>query len=101
MAPENGNCSLMSYLEYWQSSSDNLEMTANRNGDDKWLLTYLDHFLYCSRNPGTVISGTELKLGCMPRWGGLVDPAVALGGFMQPGRRLKVAYKSTYSLCLE
>lgn len=84
LAPENTNCSVFSYLEYWQSRADIIEKTA-MDTRNNFTLTYLDHFLYCTRNPATVISGTELKLSCQPRYGGIVDPAVALGGFMRPG----------------
>lgn len=84
LAPDNTNCSVFSYLEYWQSNARNIEKTATSNKNITF--NYLDHFLYCTRNPSAIVDATELQLSCQPRYGGIVDPAVALGGFMKPGK---------------
>lgn len=87
LSPDNTNCSVFSFLEYWQSNRKNMEAFAVN--DKNKTFNYLDHFLYCTRNPAAPISGTELKLSCQPNYGGIVDPAVALGGFMKPGETLQ------------
>jgi len=42
---------------------------------------YLDHFKFCSRNPVSPRDSTGLHHSCLGRYGGPVEPAVALGGF--------------------
>jgi len=83
--PENMNCSVFSYLEYWQSDPNNWEKEAydsSINATDN----YLDHFKFCLRNPTAPKDSTLLQQNCMANYGGPVDPAVALGGFLRPGK---------------
>ncbi|GLG97656.1 hypothetical protein R5R35_004762 [Gryllus longicercus] len=42
--------------------------------------TYLDHFKKCSQNP--------YNIDCLASYGGPVDPAIAVGGFLEPGEQL-------------
>jgi hypothetical protein len=46
---------------------------------------YLDHLMFCLRNPASPKDSTNLHQNCMGRYGGTIDPAVVLGGFMKPG----------------
>jgi len=80
LAPDNNNCTIMSIWGYYQNTREKLNATA-ADGD----INYLDHFKFCSRNTAAPKDSTGLEMPCMGEFGGPVDPAVALGGFLKPG----------------
>ncbi|OXA57471.1 Niemann-Pick C1 protein [Folsomia candida] len=80
LSPENTNCTIFSYLEFWHSNPKNFEKVASYDaiiGEEVVTLTdsYLDHFLFCSRNPGAPKDSTELR-------------QTLLGGFLEDGQNL-------------
>jgi len=68
---------------------NNLEHLRHKVDD----LNYLDHFLFCSRNPGA--PKDALGLGCLGEYGGTIDPSVVLGGFLPDPRNppVPIPYK--------
>ncbi|XP_073978633.1 Niemann-Pick type C-1a isoform X3 [Rhodnius prolixus] len=72
------HCVLQSIWGYFQ---DDLETFENEDIDPQGYVTnYLDHIQQCSQNP--------YNTNCLALYGGPVDPAIALGGFLHPGERL-------------
>ncbi len=86
LAPTNNNCTVFSPLGWWQNSNITLQHTQ----DD---LNYLDHFLFCSRNPAA--PKDAMSLPCLGEYGGTIDPSVVLGGFLKDVRNVPrpVPYK--------
>ncbi|CAG9824579.1 unnamed protein product [Phaedon cochleariae] len=72
-------CVVQSIWGYYQDDVDNFDET----GFDPlhYPTNYLDKFIKCASNPYD-------PLDCLAPFGGPVDPAVALGGFLQPGESL-------------
>lgn len=59
------------------------EIETFRNNDTDYAnftVNYLDHFMKCAQNPYNPL--------CLAPFGGPVDPATALGGFLMPGEAL-------------
>ncbi|KAK9506477.1 hypothetical protein O3M35_008412 [Rhynocoris fuscipes] len=71
-------CGLQSIWGYFQDDIDTFE--SEDVDDEGYVTNYLDHIMECSQNP--------YDSECLALYGGPVDPAVALGGFLQPGERL-------------
>ncbi|XP_075217206.1 Niemann-Pick type C-1a isoform X2 [Lycorma delicatula] len=71
-------CVIQSIWGYYQNDLEMLK----KNTSDVYgnVVNYLDHFLECSHN--------SYKPGCLGLYGGPIDPAVALGGFLKPGEGL-------------
>ncbi|ODM87820.1 Niemann-Pick C1 protein [Orchesella cincta] len=74
LKPLETNCTIFSLMEYWQNSLVNLNKTESND-------TYLDHFLFCSKNPASMADSTHLRQSCMGKFGGPVDYKLVLGGF--------------------
>ncbi|XP_045477645.1 NPC intracellular cholesterol transporter 1 isoform X2 [Harmonia axyridis] len=71
-------CVVQSIWGYYQDDEDIFDETGL---DPKNFTTnYLDKFNICSQNP--------YNPDCLSLWGGPIDPAIALGGFLQPGEHL-------------
>ncbi|XP_076272104.1 Niemann-Pick type C-1a isoform X2 [Rhynchophorus ferrugineus] len=71
-------CAVQSVWGYYQNSMENF----NRTDVDPlgFKTNYLDTFLDCASNPYNIL--------CLAPYGGPVDPAIALGGFLKPGDSL-------------
>ncbi|XP_043485324.1 NPC intracellular cholesterol transporter 1 isoform X2 [Leptopilina heterotoma] len=72
-------CTIQSIWGYYQ---DDLE-TFNETSEDKngFVVNYLDHFKECTQNP--------YNLNCLAPYGGPVEPAIAVGGFVKRGENLR------------
>lgn len=73
LKPLETDCTIFSLMEYWQNDISLLNVTQNND-------TYLDHFLYCAKNPTSPMDSTALQQSCMGRFGGPVDHKLVLGG---------------------
>lgn len=71
-------CVVQSVWGYFQDSLETFHETDE--DQDGFELNYLDHFLSCFNNP----YGPD----CIAPYGGNIDPAIALGGFLKPGDTL-------------
>lgn len=84
--PDNSDCAVMSPLQYWQLSKENLNKcvtnmkrpcgTFGTRAED-----WHDQFTGCIKNPTAMSNGGYLKLPCMGKFGGPVSPELVLGGF--------------------
>uniref|UniRef100_A0A1B6E9U7 SSD domain-containing protein n=1 Tax=Clastoptera arizonana TaxID=38151 RepID=A0A1B6E9U7_9HEMI len=72
------DCVVQSIWGYYQNDIETFNAVSTDN--DGHTITYLDNFLSCSRN--------YYSPSCLALYGGPVDPAIALGGFLQPGESL-------------
>ncbi len=72
------NCVVQSLWGYFQNDLDIFESTST--DPFGYEMNYLDQFLKCFNNP--------YDSDCLAPYGGPVDPAVALGGFLKPGDTL-------------
>ncbi|CAL8072940.1 unnamed protein product [Orchesella dallaii] len=77
LAPDNDNCLIMGYLDWWQNDMKKIEKNWNSSngiqsgsGDAE---NYLDHFLFCS--------SSQFSSNCLGRYGGPIDPSITLGGY--------------------
>ncbi|XP_067212878.1 NPC intracellular cholesterol transporter 1 isoform X4 [Linepithema humile] len=70
-------CAIQSIWGYWQ---DSLEKFQDSEEDGNYTVNYLDHFRVCSQN--------AYNPECLALYGGPVDPAIAVGGFLSPGQDL-------------
>ncbi|KAL6430199.1 hypothetical protein ACFW04_007740 [Cataglyphis niger] len=70
-------CAIQSIWGYWQDSLKKFE-TSEEEGN--YTVNYLDHFRVCSQN--------AYNPECLALYGGPVDPAIAVGGFLPPGHDL-------------
>lgn len=75
MSPANNNCTVFSYIGWWQNDEEKLNVEIGGQN-------YLDHFLFCSRNPGSPKDSTNLHLPCLGEYGGTIDPNVVLGMYL-------------------
>ncbi|XP_058807080.1 NPC intracellular cholesterol transporter 1 isoform X2 [Phymastichus coffea] len=84
-------CAIQSVWGYWQ---DNLEEFENSHVDDNnFTVNYLDTFISCSQNPYSTT--------CLAQYGGPVEPAIAMGGFIKPGENLRnVNYEKATAIIL-
>ncbi|XP_012286776.1 Niemann-Pick C1 protein isoform X2 [Orussus abietinus] len=84
-------CVVQSIWGYWQDSVERFnETSVERSADDAletdtdvedgYVINYLDQFMLCSQNP--------YNPECLATYGGPVDPAIAVGGFLKPGQTL-------------
>ncbi|XP_025834125.1 NPC intracellular cholesterol transporter 1 isoform X2 [Agrilus planipennis] len=71
-------CVVQSIWGYYQDDVDTFEQTDT--DPQNFTLNYLDHFLACSQNAYNPI--------CLAPYGGPVDPAIAVGGFLKKGEAL-------------
>ncbi|KAG5875522.1 hypothetical protein JTB14_013676 [Gonioctena quinquepunctata] len=72
-------CVVQSIWGYYQDDVDTFDRTGE--DPDHYKTNYLDRFVKCASNPFD-------PLDCLAPYGGPVDPAIALGGFLQPGETL-------------
>ncbi|XP_070150213.1 NPC intracellular cholesterol transporter 1 isoform X4 [Polyergus mexicanus] len=70
-------CAIQSIWGYWQ---DSLEKFESSEDEGNYTVNYLDHFRVCSQN--------SYNPECLALYGGPVDPAIAVGGFLPPGHDL-------------
>ncbi|XP_011329204.1 NPC intracellular cholesterol transporter 1 isoform X4 [Ooceraea biroi] len=70
-------CAIQSIWGYWQ---DSLEKFEDSEDEGNYTVNYLDHFRVCSQN--------AYNPECLALYGGPVDPAIAVGGFLSPGQDL-------------
>lgn len=71
------DCVVQSIWGYFQDDMDTFENTDDDNGFE---INYLDHLAMCF--------GNAYNPECLAPYGGPVDPAIALGGFLKPGEVL-------------
>nr|XP_034176148.1 NPC intracellular cholesterol transporter 1 isoform X4 [Osmia lignaria] len=76
--PTVSQCVIQSMWGYWQDSLENFDSTSV--DDDNFTVNYLDHFRTCSQN--------AYNPECLAPYGGPVEPAIAVGGFLSPGQDL-------------
>ncbi|XP_071630654.1 NPC intracellular cholesterol transporter 1 isoform X2 [Temnothorax longispinosus] len=70
-------CAIQSIWGYWQ---DDLEKFEDSDQEGNYTINYLDHFRVCSQN--------AYNPECLALYGGPVEPAIAVGGFLSPGQDL-------------
>lgn len=70
-------CTIQSIWGYWQDSLQKFESSDDENN---YTVNYLDHFRVCSQN--------AYNPECLAPYGGPVEPAIAVGGFLSPGQDL-------------
>jgi len=88
LAPDNNDCSVFSYLGWWQQNKENIDETKT-DPDTGIVDNYLDHFKFCSRNPVSTKDSTQLHQSCLGKYGGPIDPDVVLGGFLKDGKMVQ------------
>ncbi|KAG7205223.1 hypothetical protein KM043_018307 [Ampulex compressa] len=71
-------CAIQSIWGYWQDSLSNFD---DSSVEDNYTVNYLDHFIACSQN--------AYNPECLALYGGPVEPAIAVGGFLSPGQDLQ------------
>ncbi|XP_014211184.1 Niemann-Pick C1 protein isoform X2 [Copidosoma floridanum] len=84
-------CAIQSIWGYYQ---DNLEKFESSTKDaNNFTVNYLDTFTACSHNP--------FNYNCLAKYGGPVQPAIAVGGFIQPGQNPeKLPYENATAIIL-
>ncbi|XP_076291604.1 Niemann-Pick type C-1a isoform X6 [Lasioglossum baleicum] len=75
--PTVSQCVIQSIWGYYQDSMSVFNATSNENN---YTVNYLDHFRVCTQN--------AFNPECLAPYGGPVEPAVAVGGFLKPGQDL-------------
>ncbi|XP_011312256.1 Niemann-Pick C1 protein isoform X2 [Fopius arisanus] len=78
VAPTVEKCTIQSVWGYWGNSMKRFNKTIKEHG---YVTTYLDHFKTCTSNP--------YNSECLAPYGGPIEPAIAVGGFLKPGQSLK------------
>ncbi|XP_033109697.1 NPC intracellular cholesterol transporter 1-like [Anneissia japonica] len=79
--PLSENCTIMSVLNYWQNSHEELDKVV-KDQSGFWVLSdYHDHFLSCVVAPTSLNDTTHLHTPCMGTFGGPVFPWLAVGGY--------------------
>ncbi|XP_060815208.1 NPC intracellular cholesterol transporter 1 isoform X6 [Bombus pascuorum] len=78
-SPTVSQCVIQSIWGYWQDSVETFDYTTV--DDDNFTVNYLDHFRVCSQN--------AYNPECLAPYGGPVEPAIAVGGFLSPGQDLQ------------
>lgn len=83
------DCVIQSIWGYYQDSLETFNITSEAGS-----VNYLDHFKACSQNPYSII--------CLARYGGPIDPAIAVGGFLHKGQSLDrdTSYENATSIIL-
>lgn len=74
------DCVVQSIWGYFQNDASRLDESSEENG---YNVTYLDEFLKCFSNPYL----------CLAPYGGPIDPAIAMGGFLKQGEQLSANTK--------
>ncbi|CAG9859649.1 unnamed protein product [Phyllotreta striolata] len=74
-------CVVQSIWGYYQNDVETFNSTGEDPTPPGYKTNYLDRFVKCVNNPYDPID-------CLAPYGGPVDPAIALGGFLQPGESL-------------
>lgn len=72
-------CGVQSVWGYFQDSEDIFDETDT--DPEGFVVNYLDHFVKCTQN--------YYNPECLAKYGGPVDPAIALGGFLDAGEALE------------
>ncbi|KOC62540.1 Niemann-Pick C1 protein [Habropoda laboriosa] len=89
--PTVSQCVIQSIWGYWQDSIDNFDDSSI--DEDNFTVNYLDHFRVCSQN--------AYNPECLAPYGGPVEPAIAVGGFLSPGQDLhNSSYESATAIIL-
>ncbi|KOX79311.1 Niemann-Pick C1 protein [Melipona quadrifasciata] len=84
-------CVIQSIWGYWQDNLETFDYTTT--DDDNFTVNYLDHFRVCSQN--------AYNPECLAPYGGPVEPAIAVGGFLSPGQDLqKPSYEKATAVIL-
>ncbi|XP_062943834.1 NPC1-like intracellular cholesterol transporter 1 [Cynocephalus volans] len=93
------DCCINSFLQYFQSNSTLLLLTANQTlmGQTSQV-DWRDHFLYCANAPLTYKDGTSLALSCIADYGAPVFPYLAVGGYKGKDYSEAEALIMTFSL---
>ncbi|XP_030752069.1 NPC intracellular cholesterol transporter 1 isoform X3 [Sitophilus oryzae] len=76
--PSLDQCAIQSIWGYYQDSIETFDATDQDPAG--YEINYLDAFLSCASNPYNPL--------CLAPYGGPIDPAIALGGFLKPGENL-------------
>uniref|UniRef100_A0A0A9X1U0 Niemann-Pick C1 protein n=1 Tax=Lygus hesperus TaxID=30085 RepID=A0A0A9X1U0_LYGHE len=71
-------CMVQSVWGYFQDDVETFNQTETEEGN--YTVNYLDVIVKCTQNP--------YDPSCLAPYGGPVDPAIALGGFLEPGQPL-------------
>ncbi|CAL7940989.1 unnamed protein product [Xylocopa violacea] len=71
-------CVIQSVWGYWQDSIKTFDYSTE---EDNFTVNYLDHFRVCTQN--------AYNPECLAPYGGPVEPAIAVGGFLTPGQDLQ------------
>lgn len=79
LAPENENCTVFSFLQYYQNSKDNLDR-AIVDDFNVPAFNYLTHFFSCYQAP-TNLNDTDIGLSCFGDFGGTVNPFMVVGNY--------------------
>ncbi|XP_065352858.1 NPC intracellular cholesterol transporter 1 isoform X2 [Cloeon dipterum] len=70
-------CIVQSVWGIWQDDLDKFnETNTEEDGDKEYVVNYLDYLIACSQNP--------YDPNCLAKYGGPIEPAIALGGFETP-----------------
>uniref|UniRef100_A0A8C7I4G1 Niemann-Pick disease, type C1 n=1 Tax=Oncorhynchus kisutch TaxID=8019 RepID=A0A8C7I4G1_ONCKI len=79
LAPFNDNCTILSVLNYFQNSHEQLDRSV---GDEFYVYAdYHTHFLYCVSAPASLNDTNKLHDPCLGTYGGPVFPWLVLGGY--------------------
>ncbi|XP_055969411.1 NPC1-like intracellular cholesterol transporter 1 [Sorex fumeus] len=93
------DCCVNSLLQYFQSNSTNLQLTANQTVAGQTVqVDWRDHFLYCANSPLSFKDVTKLALSCMADYGAPVFPFLAVGGYKGKDYSEAEALIMTFSL---
>lgn len=78
LEPANENCTVLSLLQYYQNSLDNL----NAHQGDEFFTSfdYVTHFMACAQEP-TMMKDDPLGLSCFGDFGGTINPFMVLGNY--------------------
>ncbi|KAF7992770.1 hypothetical protein HCN44_005114 [Aphidius gifuensis] len=71
-------CLIQSIWGYWE---DKISRFDNKRNESGFIINYLDHFKECTNNP--------YNPSCLGSYGGPIEPAIAVGGFLNSGETLK------------
>ncbi|CAB3365569.1 Hypothetical predicted protein [Cloeon dipterum] len=70
-------CIVQSVWGMWQDDPDKFnETNTEEDGDKEYVVNYLDYLISCTQNP--------YDPNCLAKYGGPIEPAIALGGFETP-----------------
>ncbi|XP_031783378.1 NPC intracellular cholesterol transporter 1 isoform X3 [Nasonia vitripennis] len=72
-------CAIQSIWGYYQDDLEKFDGTSE--DENNFTINYLDAFKACTQNP--------YSIDCLANYGGPVEPAIAVGGFVKPGQNLR------------